>query len=558
MICRLHIANYALIDELNIEFTDGLNIITGETGSGKSIILGALGLLLGSRADSKAIRRADRKSVVEAVFNVEGLESLAALAAEQDFDWDSNECILRREIAPNGRSRAFINDSPVSLGQLAELGIRLIDIHSQNQNQRLASSDFQLEIVDAVAANSELLTKYQEQYSEWRKAERALDDARKTIERNRADQEFIAFRLAQLDEAQLVAGEQKDLESERELQANMTEIKQLLTDALNALSNSDYSALGQLNEAVEATESLGEVVEDASELARRLDSARVEIQDIAETLADYDSNLGADPQALEQIEDRLGELYSLERRHNVETVEELIAIREDLRAKLETITDGDMTLKELSVAAAGAYKLAQETAKELSERRNTAAEDFASELEEVARPLGLSNLRCEVVVKPLKELSATGHDSVEFRFAFNKNQTPQAVSGAASGGEVSRLMLSLKSIMAGKLRLPTIVFDEVDTGVSGDIANRIGEMMVSISHRIQVITITHLPQVAACGVSHFKVFKEDDSEATHTRIRRLSDSERRGELALMLSGSQTDAAALANADSLLSKNNGKN
>ncbi len=338
----------------------------------------------------------------------------------------------------------------------------------------------------------------------------------------------------------------------------MTEIKQLLTDALNALSNSDYSALGQLSDAVDATEGLADVIEEAAELTRRLDSARVEIQDIAETLADYDSNLGADPQALEQIEYRLGEIYSLERRHNVESVEELIAIREELRAKLETITDGDMTLKELSVASAAAHELALSAARELSRRRKEAAGAFAPELESVARPLRVSNLRCEGVVTPVKELTATGLDAIEFRFAFNKNQTPRAVSGAASGGEVSRLMLSLKSIMAGKLQLPTIVFDEVDTGVSGDIANRIGEMMVDISRRLQVITITHLPQVAACGTSHFKVFKEDDSEATHTRIRRLSDSERRGELALMLSGSQTDVAALANADSLLSKNNGKN
>ncbi len=558
MICRLHIANYALIDELDIEFTDGLNIITGETGSGKSIILGALGLLLGARADSKVIRRDDRKSVVEAVFNVEGLDSLAALAAEQDFDWDARECILRREIAPNGRSRAFINDSPVALTQLAELGLRLIDIHSQNQNQRLASPDFQLDIIDAVAQNGQLLSKYRSQYSDWRKAEKELEEVKQKIEKNRSDQEFIAFRLAQLDEAQLVAGEQKELESERELQANMTDIKQLLTDALNALTNSDYSALGQLGDAVEAAEGLADVIDDAADLARRLESARVEIQDIAETLADYDSNLGADPNALEQIEDRLSEIYSLERRHGVETVEELIAIREDLRSQLEMITDGDMMLSDLSVAAAGARKLALETAGELSKRRKQAAETFAAELVETARPLGLPNLRCEVELKSLKELSPTGADAVQFLFAFNKNQNPQAIGGAASGGEVSRLMLSLKSIMAGRLQLPTIVFDEVDTGVSGDIANRIGEMMVNISRRIQVITITHLPQVAACGTSHFKVFKEDDSEATHTRIRRLSDAERRGELALMLSGSQTDAAALANADSLLNKNNGKN
>lgn len=558
MICRLHIANYALIDELDIEFTEGLNIITGETGSGKSIILGALGLLLGARAESKVIRRNDRKSVVEAVFNVDGLDSLAAFAAEQDFDWECGECILRREIAPNGRSRAFINDSPVSLTQLAELGLRLIDIHSQNQNQRLASSDFQLDIIDAVAENGELLSEYHNLYSAWRKAERELDEVRKKIEKNRSDQEFIAFRLAQLDDAQLVAGEQKDLESERELQANMTEIKQLLTDALHALSNSDYSALGRLSDAVDATESLADVIDEAADLARRLESARVEIQDIAETLADYDSNLGADPAVLEQIEDRLGELYTLERRHGVESVEELISIRDNLRSRLELITDGDMMLSDLSVAAAGAHKQALEIAKDISRRRKKAAEMFAAELMQTARPLGLPNLRCEVVVKPLKELSATGADAVQFLFAFNKNQSPQVVSGAASGGEVSRLMLSLKSIMAGRLQLPTIVFDEVDTGVSGDIANRIGEMMVNISRRIQVITITHLPQVASCGTSHFKVFKEDDSEATHTRIRRLSDSERRGELALMLSGSQSDEAALANADSLLNKNNGKN
>lgn len=553
MISRLHIANYALIDSLNIEFTEGLNIITGETGAGKSIILGALGLLLGARADAKAIRRSDCKSVVEAIFNVEGLEALAAWAEENNLDWDARECILRREITPSGRSRAFVNDTPVNLTQLAELGSQLIDIHSQNQNRLLASPDYQLKIVDSIADNAALLGRYQSDYSAWRKAVKSLDAAQKALEQNRADQEFIAFRLAQLDEAQLVAGEQEELENERELQSNMTEIKQLLTEALDSLTNGESSVLANLSQAVEATEGLSEVLEDATELARRLDSARLEIQDITETLSDYDSNLGADPSALEQIDERLSDLYSLERRHGVETVEQLIQIREDLRSRLEAIDNGDMAIDELHRAADVALKAATATAAKLSARRREAAMTFADELIEVARPLGMPNLRCEVAIEPLKALSPSGADALEFRFAFNKNQQPQTVGGSASGGEVSRLMLSIKSIVAGRLQLPSIVFDEVDTGVSGDVANRMGAMMLNISKKLQVITITHLPQVAARGVSHYKVFKEDDSEATHTRIRRLGADERRGELALMLSGSSTDAAALANADSLLNK-----
>ncbi|MDE7335164.1 MAG: AAA family ATPase, partial [Muribaculaceae bacterium] len=330
MITSLHIANYALIDSLNIEFTDGLNIITGETGAGKSIILGALGLLLGARADARVIRRTDCKSVVEATFNVEGRDALARWAEENDLDW-TDECILRRELAPNGRSRAFINDSPVNLTQLAEVGSQLIDIHSQNQNQLLASPDYQLQIIDSIAQNNGILTQFQAEYATFCKANRQLQAARKALEKNRADEEFIRFQLSKLDEAQLVDGEQEELESERELQANMTGIKQLLTTALDRLTNAETSALDSLAEAVDATENLSEMLEDAAELARRLESARLEIQDVTETLADYDSNLGADPQALEQIEERLGEIYALQTRHNVDTIRELIDIREDMR-----------------------------------------------------------------------------------------------------------------------------------------------------------------------------------------------------------------------------------
>ncbi|MDE6367505.1 MAG: AAA family ATPase, partial [Muribaculaceae bacterium] len=325
MIRRLHIANYALIDTLDIDFTSGLNIITGETGAGKSIILGALSLLLGARSDSRAIRTPDRKSVVEAAFSVGGRDSLARWACDNNLDWDDDECILRRELSPGGRSRAFVNDTPVNLTQLAELGSQLIDIHSQNQNQLLSSSDYQLRIIDSIASNADLLSRYQSEYDAWRKAVRKLDDAVKALEQNRSDEEFIRFRLTQLDEAQLVAGEQEELESERELQANMTQIKQTLTGALSLLSDGESSVLDNLSGAVESTEELAEVLEEATELARRLETARVEIQDIAETLADYDSNLAADPDALEQIEERLSAIYSLESRHRVDTVEELIA-----------------------------------------------------------------------------------------------------------------------------------------------------------------------------------------------------------------------------------------
>ncbi len=553
MISRLLISNYALIDRLNIGFAPGLNIITGETGAGKSIMLGALSLLLGVRADSKAIRAAERKSVVEATFMVGGRESLKRWAAANDIDWDDRECILRREIAPGGRSRAFINDMPVNLTLLSELGSQLIDIHSQHQNQLLASPEYQMRILDAVAANAPLLEEYRALYAAWRTAVKELENARREIQRNREDEEYIRFRLNQLEEACLVAGEQGELESERELQANMTQIKQTLTDALDALSNGSAAVLSRLPEAVASAEELAEVLEGAADLAGRLESARIEIQDIAETLADYDANLDADPQALERIEERLGELYSLESRFHADSVEALIDIRDDLRRKVAALDDGDVTLDDLEHAAAEAYARAGAKAAELTARRRLAAGQFGRELLEVASPLGMANLQCVIAVEPAGELTPSGADKVEFRFAFNKNQTPQPVGGAASGGEVSRLMLSIKSIVAGRLQLPSIVFDEVDTGVSGDVANRMGAMMQAIAENIQVITITHLPQVAARGDSHFKVYKEDDTDTTHTRIRRLDDSEREGELALMLSGSATDGAALANARALLKR-----
>lgn len=550
MLKSLIITNYALIDLLSIDFTPGLNIITGETGAGKSIMLGALGLLLGARADGRVVRSAERKSVVEAIYDVTGLEVAAKWAADNDIDWD-DECFIRRELLPSGRSRAFINDTPVTIAQLSQIGEMLVDIHSQNQNLLLTQPEFQLQVIDSIADNAVFLLKYKAKYKQFRDAEKKLYDTRKAIEQNKADEEFIRFRLAQLEEAQLQSGEQETLESERDLQANMAQIKEMLQSSLDALTLSDSSVLQQLNEATSSTASLSDYLEGASALAERLETARVEIQDIAETLSDYDSNLGGEPGALEAIEERLALIYALESRHHVETVEELIAIRDSLRSQLETIEDGDMALDDLANEAMAAKKEAIAAAKQLSSRRKASAAKFADELFAAASPLGMPNLRCEVAVAPSRTLLPTGADVVEFRFAFNKNQVPASISGIASGGEMSRLMLALKSIVSKRLNLPTIIFDEVDTGVSGDVANRMGGMMVDMAQHQQVITITHLPQVAAKGSSHYKVFKEDDLVSTHTRIRRLTDAEREGELALMLSGCASDEAALANARSLL-------
>lgn len=550
MIQELHIRNYALIDRLDIEFSDGLNIITGETGAGKSIMLGALSLLLGARADSRAVRQADAKSVVEAHFAVSGNDALRQLFTAEDFDWDPQLCILRREVSPAGRSRAFINDQPVSLTVLQQVGERLIDIHSQHQNQLLSSPEWQLDILDSLASNAEVRQQYQSLFRTLREAEKRLTDTEAEIESARADQEFIRFQLDQLDAAAPVPGEQEELERERELLANITAVRRSLTDAIDYLTDGDASVSTQLSGAVDCCEDLEEVMDGTKELAQRLESARVEIQDVAETLQDFLGNLSGDPADLEAVEERLDALYSLQRRFRVDTVEQLIELQKDMRARLNRVEDSDVLLADLRAEVTKARKVAEASASELTKRRQAAAAEFAAELLAAARPLGMPNLRFEVEFTPCK-LSPVGSAQPEFRFAFNKNQPLASVGGMASGGEISRLMLSVKSIVAGRLQLPTIVFDEVDTGVSGDVALRMGAMMDAIAGHMQVITITHLPQVAAKGVSHFKVFKEDDDSATHTRIRRLTAAERVDELALMLSGSPTDPAARATAASLL-------
>lgn len=551
MIESLHISNYALIDNIDINLHAGLNIITGETGAGKSIMLGALSLLLGGRADTKVIRDTQRKSVIEATFSVTGFDTLKAYCEEGDIEWDDTQCILRREIAPTGRSRAFINDSPVSLTQLQSVAMHLVDLHSQHQNQLLTSPDYQLRIIDSLAHNDKLLAEYTVRYNTFREAVKRLKAMRQLVERNNSDEEYMRYQLTQLEDMRLVAGEQNELEKERDLLANMTEIKEQLNIALSALTTESRNALSLIREAGDSCNRLTDVLDDAEALTSRLESARIEIQDIAETLADFDANLNADPQELEAIEQRLSDIYSLQHRHNVDSVEQLIAIRDDIKAKLNALENSDDTLKQLEQEAKQAQRHALEIAKEISAARKREAQHFASMLKERAMPLGMKNLRCEVAVTNTTSLQPNGIDNVEFLFAFNKNQPLLPVGGTASGGEISRLMLSIKSIIAHEMQLPSIIFDEVDTGVSGDVANRMGEMMREIAQNIQVIAITHLPQVAAKGAWHYKVYKEDDDNATLTRIRQLSVNERIDELAIMLSGSHVEDTARANAKSLL-------
>ncbi|WP_289743360.1 DNA repair protein RecN [Muribaculum intestinale] len=554
MLRSLHISNYALIDTVDITFHNGLNIITGETGAGKSIMLGALSLILGERADLKAVRDSGRKSVIEATFELHDYKRLKEYCVANDIEWDDNVCILRREIAPAGRSRAFINDSPVTLDLLSHVAMLLVDIHSQHNNRLLASPEFQLSIIDTLAGNEQLLADYSRRFVAYRRALKRLRDTKKLIEQNRQDEDFTRFQLEQLDAMNLEAGEQEQLEKDRDVLANITEIKSTLGGALDSLSNGTSNAIALLGDAMEYCEQLSQVLDDADSIVERLNTAHIELRDIADTLSDFDRDLNADPDELEAVEHRLNDIYSLQSKHHVSSVEALIELRENFRIKLSSLENSSYTIEELEKEARRAKAAAKEIAAELTRRRTEEARRFEKLLCDTASPLGMKNLRAQVEITT-GDMSSTGMDTVEFKFAFNKNQPLMPVGSTASGGEISRLMLSVKSIIASRMQLPSIIFDEIDTGVSGDVANRMGLMMRDISRSIQVMAITHLPQVAALGNAHYKVYKIDDEDATHTHIRQLDREQRIDEIAVMLSGSTVDAAARANALSLLSASN---
>ena len=502
MIQTLHISNYALIDSIDITLHPGLNILTGETGAGKSIILGALSLLLGGRCDTKAVRNHEAKSVIEATFSAAGYPALQEFCQTNELDWDADTVILRREIAPNGRSRAFVNDCPVNLSQLQTAALHLIDIHSQHQNLLLASPPYQLRVIDSLAGNGERLEAFTTAYNNYRHAVRKFKQERKSVEQAKDDEEFLRFQYKRLKDANLAKGELDELEHERELLVNMADVKTSLATVTGNLSEGDENIDQLLRQTIDESERLGDLLEDADTLTERLRTLRVELLDIAETFSEYDRELTGDPERLDEVEERLNLLYDLMRRHKVETVDELISIRDDMKTRLQSIDLGDENLQALELAAKRAKKEALEIAAVISQSRHEEAERFAKILKDRALPLGMKNLQCEITVRDT-ELSSTGIDHVEFLFAFNKNQPLLPVGNTASGGEISRLMLSIKSIVADKMQLPSIIFDEVDTGVSGDVADKMGELMRQIAANIQVIAITHLPQVASKCHSHY-------------------------------------------------------
>lgn len=551
MLNSLHISNYALIDNIDIRFHAGLNIITGETGGGKSIILGALSLLLGERADLRSIGNSERKSVIEAEFDIKDNVGLRNYCRENDIEADDDVMIMRREISPTGRSRSFINDTPVRLEDMKEVGLRLVDIHSQHQNQLLSSPDFQLRIIDSLADNGKSLNEFSELYSSYKTALHKLKATKSAIAKDRENADFMQFQLQRLDELDLQPGEADTLEAEREQIAEAADARERFNEVMIALSAGETNALSLLSDATGALENILVHLPVEAEVKERLDNMMTELADIADTIEEAASAFPADLSSdLEAIERRLRRIEDVKDRQGVASADELIQVRTRLQSRLQRLEDSENILKELEQEARKAKKLAVEQAARITAARKRAAEEFAAVLRETAMPLGMKNLVCEIAVEPT-DMSATGADNIEFRFAFNKNQVPVAVGSVASGGEISRMMLSIKSIIAHRMSLPTVIFDEVDTGVSGDVADRMGRMMRDIGENIQVITITHLPQVAAKGEHHFKVFKHDTDTSTVTHIKELSRAERTDELALMLSGDSTNPASRAAAEELL-------
>lgn len=549
MIKQLHISNYALIDRLDIEFADGLTIITGETGAGKSIILGALSLILGERADLKAIRDADSKTIVEATFDIAGY-GLEPFFKEYDIDWDEHECIVRRELSPSGRSRAFVNDTPVALAALRELVTRLLDIHSQHNNMLLSNPQFQLSILDSIAGNADLLGNYHKAYAEYREAEQRLAETVTAMERLKQNEDYIRFQLDQLQAMQLQPDEDQQLEALQARLSNITSLKEALWSVENELDGEENGVLAHLTSVVQRLDEAERCLTEISGMSDRVRSSLIDLKDIAQDVGNIMDTLNDDPSELARVDERLSSIYSLMRKHNAQNVNQLIDIQHDYERQLGEIDHNDEMLEQLKSQVEETFKASTAIAADLSANRRQAATKFVKELLSLALPLGMKNLAFDVQLTPVK-LSRSGADHVEFMMAFNKNQRLMPVKETASGGEISRVMLCIKTIIARHMQLPSIIFDEVDTGVSGDVANMIGEMMADIARAIQVIAITHLPQVAANGDHHLRVYKTDNERETLTHVEQLSDQEHVMEIARMLSGKDLNQAAILNAKSLI-------
>lgn len=550
MLRSLFIQNYALIDKLDIDFENGFSVITGETGAGKSIILGAIGLLLGQRADVKAIRNGATKCVIEAHFDIASYQ-LQTLFDENEWEYE-DECIIRRELSATGKSRAFVNDSPASLAQIKELGELLVDVHSQHQNLLLSNEGFQIKALDVIVHNEQLLTEYRSLYNEWKIAKQQLALLVEEADKNRADEDYYRYQVEQLENAHLVDGEQEELEEESDILNHAEEIKAQLYKVEQITMSDDISLLHGLKECVNAMQSLSNVYPDSSDLSDRLESCYIELKDIAEEVASKNERIEFNPSRLEEVTDRLNLIYSLQQKYRVDSISELLSLQEEFATKLSAISSSDETIQQLQKQVDKLFAEVVAKADYLSKQRKSASEVIEKQMCEQLALLGMPNVQFRVDFAKRKEPNLLGMDSVNFLFSANKNAPLQNISSVASGGEIARVMLTIKALIAKEVKLPTIIFDEIDTGVSGEIADRMATIMLEMGEaNRQVISITHLPQIASKGKVHYKVFKQDSETETNSNIRRLTDEERINEVAQMLSGATLTEAALHNAKALL-------
>ena len=550
MLKQLYIRNFTLIERLDMTFNGGFSVITGETGAGKRIILGAIGLLKGQRADSKLIKRGSEKCVIEAHFNLSryGMEKFFN---DNDVEYDADDCIVRREITAAGKSRAFVNDTPVPLSVLKELGEQLIDVHSQHQNLLLGKQDFQMEIVDIIADDKDLLDNYRKAYGDYREKQRQLDDLQERLTSNKANADFLLFQYEELDRANLVEGEQETLEAQANQMSHYEDIKTALYQADKAMSAEGTGVTENLRTAINALHSIEGVLPMAGELASRMDADFIDLKDIADELEGQLDKVDFDPKELDSINDRLDRIYSLQKKYHCDTVSQLIEIRDNLKKQLDGIENGDYDLQQVKNEVAKSMKLAIQKADSITKVRKTAAKKIEEEIKQRLVALGMPNIQFTINLES-SELSADGADKVAYMFSANRNMPMQPVAQVASGGEIARLMLSLKAMVSGAVKLPTIIFDEIDTGVSGKIAEKMADIMCEMgNNERQVISITHLPQIAAKGATHYKVYKEDRGDTTVSTMKLLCGEDRVNEIAQMLSGSDITEAAISNARELL-------
>lgn len=549
MLKSIHIQNYALIEMLDISFGKGFSVITGETGAGKSIMLGAIGLLLGQRADSKVIKNGTSRCTIEACFDIAAY-NMEGFFKENELEYDP-ECILRRELQASGKSRAFINDTPASLSLIRELGEMLIDVHSQHQNLLLNNENFQLNVVDILAGNKKELETYQSTFNDYSGICKELEQTIQLAEKNKADEDYIRFQLQQLDDARLKEGEQEALEQEAATLNHSEEIKAGLFKTDQALSGDENSLLSILKECLNTLQNLQKVYQPAAELSERITSNYIDLKDLAHEINAAQENVEFNPERLGYVNERLNLIYSLEQKHRVQSLSELLLLAESYREKLSDISSYDEHISELQQKKEYCYKEVLKQAEILTGKRKTSAKTIQEKMRERLLPLGMPNVRFVVELTPRPAPGINGADSVSFLFSANKNGNLQNLSDVASGGEIARVMLSLKALIAGAMELPTIIFDEIDTGVSGEIADRMASIMEEMGQCMQVISITHLPQIAARGIKHYKVYKQDSESSTSSNIRCLSEDERIDELAHMLSGAVLTEAAINNARELL-------